>query len=125
MTTASPLHPDNLLRLLRDLVRFPTVNPPGGEEPAARFVERELRAIGCETGVGARRRARRTNATRIGSAPSAPFQARCWNGIEGAGATVRRPVARTVHATFLIRRSPRGASSCLTAVASPSTRSGG
>ena len=30
MTAASPLHPDNLLRLLRDLVRFPTVNPPGG-----------------------------------------------------------------------------------------------
>src|SRR5947199_7293984 len=49
MTTAPPLHPDNLRRLLRNLVRFPTVNPPGGEEPAARFVERELRAIGCET----------------------------------------------------------------------------
>src|SRR5947209_15382202 len=49
MTPASPLHPDNLLRLLRELVRIPTVNPPGGEEPAARFVERELRAIGCET----------------------------------------------------------------------------
>src|SRR5437879_7270348 len=51
MTASSPLHPDNLLRLLRDLVRFPTVNPPGGEEPAARFVERELQAIGCETVV--------------------------------------------------------------------------
>src|SRR3954471_13353258 len=49
MASISPLHPDNLLRLLRDLVRFPTVNPPGGEEPAARFVVRELRAIGCET----------------------------------------------------------------------------
>ncbi len=49
MTASSPLHPDNLLRLLRDLVRFPTVNPPGGEEPAARFVERELQAIGCDT----------------------------------------------------------------------------
>src|SRR5438445_6538608 len=49
MTASSPLHPDNLLRLLRDLVRFPTVNPPGGEEPAARFVERELQAIGCNT----------------------------------------------------------------------------
>lgn len=61
MIAASPLHPDNLVRLLRDLVRFPTVNPPGGEEPAARFVERELQAIGCETtlvpygeGAGAR-----------------------------------------------------------------------
>jgi succinyl-diaminopimelate desuccinylase len=51
MTPISPLGPDNLLRLLRDLVRFPTVNPPGGEEPAARFVERELRALGCETVV--------------------------------------------------------------------------
>jgi succinyl-diaminopimelate desuccinylase len=51
MTPISPLHPGNLLRLLRELVRFPTVNPPGGEEPAARFVERELRAIGCETVV--------------------------------------------------------------------------
>ncbi len=51
MTTPSPLHPDNLLRLLRDLVRFPTVNPPGDEEPAARFVERELRGFGCETVV--------------------------------------------------------------------------
>src|SRR5229473_3327773 len=51
MTPISPLHPDNLLRLLRELVRFPTVNPPGGEEPAARFVERELRALGCETVV--------------------------------------------------------------------------
>src|SRR5438034_10500432 len=49
MTAVSPLHPDNLLRLLGDLVRFPTVNPPGGEEAAARFVERELRAFGCET----------------------------------------------------------------------------
>src|SRR6266702_8191097 len=49
MTAASPLHTDNLLRLLRDLVRFSTVNPPGGEEPAARFVERELRGFGCET----------------------------------------------------------------------------
>jgi succinyl-diaminopimelate desuccinylase len=46
-TTA--IHPDNLLRLLRDLVRFRTVNPPGGEEPAARYVERELQAFGCET----------------------------------------------------------------------------
>src|SRR2546423_15693310 len=51
MTSASPLHPDNLLRLLRDLVRLPQVNPPGGEEPAARFVERELRGFGCETVV--------------------------------------------------------------------------
>ena len=51
MTTPSPLHPSNLLRLLRELVRFRTVNPPGGEEPAARFVERELRGIGCETVV--------------------------------------------------------------------------
>src|SRR2546425_307913 len=65
MTASSPLHPDNLLRLLRDLVRFPTVNPPGGEEPAARFVERELQAIGCDTvmvpypqGEGATRRGR-------------------------------------------------------------------
>ena len=49
MASTSPLHPDNLLRLLRELVRFPTVNPPGGEEPAARFVERELRGFGCET----------------------------------------------------------------------------
>jgi succinyl-diaminopimelate desuccinylase len=47
--TTTPLHPDNVLRLLSSLVRFPTVNPPGGEEPAARFVEQELRAIGCET----------------------------------------------------------------------------
>jgi succinyl-diaminopimelate desuccinylase len=51
MTSPSPLDPDNLLRLLRDLVRFPTVNPPGGEEPAARFVERELHDFGCETVV--------------------------------------------------------------------------
>src|SRR5713101_1710873 len=51
MTPMPPLQPDNLLRLLRELVRFPTANPPGGEEPAARFVERELRAIGCDTVV--------------------------------------------------------------------------
>src|SRR5260370_40402166 len=51
MFPISPLQPDNLLRLLRELVRFPTANPPGGEEPAARFVERELRAIGCDTVV--------------------------------------------------------------------------
>jgi succinyl-diaminopimelate desuccinylase len=49
MITPSPLHPDNLLRLLRDLVRFPTANPPGNEEPAIRFVERELLGFGCET----------------------------------------------------------------------------
>jgi succinyl-diaminopimelate desuccinylase len=49
MTAPSPLHPDNLVRLLRDLVRFPTANPPGNEAPAARFVERELQAVGMET----------------------------------------------------------------------------
>jgi succinyl-diaminopimelate desuccinylase len=51
MTSVSPIHPDNLLRLLRELVRFRTANPPGSEELAVRFVERELHGFGCETTV--------------------------------------------------------------------------
>jgi acetylornithine deacetylase/succinyl-diaminopimelate desuccinylase-like protein len=39
---------DDAERLLRDLVRFRTVNPPGNETPAAEFVAVELRAAGFD-----------------------------------------------------------------------------
>src|SRR5437660_1488586 len=41
---------EELIRFLQELVRVPTVNPPGDEEPAARLVESKLRAFGLETG---------------------------------------------------------------------------
>jgi succinyl-diaminopimelate desuccinylase len=78
MTAVPPLHPDNLLRLLGELIRIPTVNPPGGEEPAARFVEAELRAIGCETVVVPYRPAE-------GETGSAPGRAHVVGRLRGSG----------------------------------------
>src|SRR5712671_3699017 len=39
---------DDCVRLLRDLIRIPTVNPPGNERPAAELLAEFLRAGGVE-----------------------------------------------------------------------------
>lgn len=40
---------DQLGRLLQDLIRFPSVNPPGNEEPIARFLDEKLKNLSFTT----------------------------------------------------------------------------
>src|SRR5690349_5867112 len=42
---------DACVRLLRDLIRIPTVNPPGNERPAADLLAEFLRGAGLEPRV--------------------------------------------------------------------------
>lgn len=37
---------DDLIRLMQDLIRFKTVNPPGNETPCAEFLAEKLRGVG-------------------------------------------------------------------------------
>jgi succinyl-diaminopimelate desuccinylase len=66
-----PIDEQETLALLRDLVRLPTVNPPGNEAPAAELVAERLRAWGFETTVvpyGENRQASRSVGPRVARA---------------------------------------------------------
>lgn len=51
MPTTPVIDRDLVVRLTRDLIRFPSVNPPGDEGPVAEYLAREMRALDLEAEV--------------------------------------------------------------------------